>query len=146
MTTTQILIRLYCPFHCTRLYQCLRRGLIVHDSIFLLSVHHFAFSDHSPGLFHLVSVEDKFSSSHPMTSSYSFSWDFPTRPYTFPPPPPNSFLKKIQRNLCPKNKTENPIAHHPTKQCPQNKMEKNQLIKIPKTPYRNTTVNFSFHL
>lgn len=70
---------------------------------------------------------------------------FPHTSIHIPPPPPNSFVKKIQRNLCPKNKTENPIAHHPTKQCPQNKMEKNQLIKIPKTPYRNTTVNFSFH-
>lgn len=131
LATTTILC-LHCPFHCTRLYQSLRRGLIEPDLIFLLSVHYFAFRDCSPGLFHLVSIEDMFSSNH-YTISYFFSWDFPTGPCTSFPL--NSFLKKIQRNLCPKKKTKksnNRSSNQtiPTKQNGEEPTQKNTMNSI----------------
>lgn len=46
------------PFHCTRLYQYLKRELTEDALIFLLSVYLFAFHDCPQVLFHLVSIVD----------------------------------------------------------------------------------------
>lgn len=75
MTSIQIFAFLCFPFHCTRLWQSLKRSLTVSDSVFPLSVYP-CLQWLPPSLFHILSaagaqVSHLFSSSQPMTTSWT---------------------------------------------------------------------------